>query len=294
LKGNGCKLIEIKQEIPGFNHFIGSWVYQGHTNFVVDVGPASSVDKLLEALTDMGMDRVDYVLLTHIHMDHAGGIAQFLDHFPMALAVCHEKGKKHVVDPSKLWEGSRKMLGEIAEAYGPPGPVKEERCLAHTEADIKDLTIIETPGHAIHHLAFSYEGNLFSGEAAGNYYVIKDTDYLRPATPPRFFLEVFLGSLDQLMALEDQHICYAHFGDAPGSHHMVERFRAQIFRWKEIVEEEMSVGPHDLPKRCLDRLLEKDPELRAFGLMDPDTQERERYFMTNSVRGYIGFLQNPD
>ena len=294
MKENGCTLVEIKQDIPGFNHFIGSWAYKGPINFVVDVGPASSVDKLVHALTEMGMDRVDYVLLTHIHMDHAGGIARFLEYFPMALAVCHEKGKKHIVDPSKLWEGSRKMLGEIAEAYGPPGAVKEERCISHTEADIKDLTIVETPGHAVHHLAFSYDGNLFSGEAAGNYYSVGDTDYLRPATPPRFFLKVFLGSLDKLMALEDQHICYAHFGDAPSSRQMVERFRAQIFRWKEVVEGEISGDPHDLPRRCVDSLLEKDPELRAFGLMDPHTQERERYFMTNSVRGYIGFLQNPD
>ena len=81
MKENGCKLIEIKQEIPGFNHFIGSWVYKGPINFVVDVGPASSVDKLIETLAEMGMDRVDYVLLTHIHMDHAGGIARFLECF---------------------------------------------------------------------------------------------------------------------------------------------------------------------------------------------------------------------
>jgi glyoxylase-like metal-dependent hydrolase (beta-lactamase superfamily II) len=294
VQGNGSRLIEIAQKMPGFNRFIGSWVYGGPVNFVVDVGPAYSVDRLIGTLTDMGMDRVDYVLLTHIHIDHAGGLARFLDHFPMALAVCHEKGKRHLMDPARLWEGSLKTLGEIAEIYGPPGAVEEERCLAHTEADIKDLTIVETPGHAVHHLAFSLGGNLFSGEAAGNYYRVKNTDYLRPATPPKFFLEVFLKSLDRLMTLEDQHMCYAHFGDAPSSHRMLQRFRAQIFRWKEIIQEEMGADTHDLPDRYVDKLLKTDPELKAFSLMDPETQKRERYFMANSVKGYIGFLRNPD
>jgi glyoxylase-like metal-dependent hydrolase (beta-lactamase superfamily II) len=292
LKADDCTLVEIEQQIPGFDRFIGAWVYRGKINLVVDVGPAHSVHHLIAALTEMDMDRVDYVLLTHIHIDHAGGVARFLEHFPMARVVCHEKGKKHVVEPSKLWEGSRKVLGEIADAFGPPEAVKEERCLAHTEVDIEGLTVVETPGHASHHLSFSYGGHLFSGEAAGNYYAVGETDYLRPATPPRFFLKVFLGSLDRLAALEDQHICYSHFGDAPSSRPMLERFRAQIFRWKQIVGEEMSRGPDDLIGTCVDSLLERDPDLRAFQVMDLDTQKRERVFMSNSVRGYVDFLQN--
>jgi glyoxylase-like metal-dependent hydrolase (beta-lactamase superfamily II) len=292
LQADACQLIEIKQAMPGFDHFIGSWLYTGDIHLVVDVGPASSVTNLIETLTDMGIDRVDYVLITHIHIDHGGGLAKFLEHFPMAQAVCHEKGKRHIVDPSKLWEGSQKMLGEVALAYGRPRPVPQERCLAHTEARIKELRVIETPGHAAHHLSFSYGGNLFAGEAAGNYYATMGTDYLRPATPPRFFLEVFLDSLDKLMALEDQHMCYAHCGDAPGSHAMLERFRAQIFRWKAVVEKEMLGGHDDVVTRCVETLLEKDPDLKAFQLMAPDTQDRERIFMRNSVKGYVDFLQN--
>jgi len=278
--------------MPGFDHFIGSWLHTGDINLVIDVGPASSVNNLIETLTDMGIDRVDYVLITHIHIDHGGGLAKFLEHFPMAQAVCHEKGKRHIVEASKLWQGSQTMLGEVALAYGCPGPVPEEKCLAHTKVDIKGLQVIETPGHAAHHLSFSYGGTLFSGEAAGNYYAITDTDYLRPATPPRFFWDVFLASLDKLQTLEDQHICYAHCGDAPSSDEMLERFRAQIFRWKDVVEKEMLGSSDDLVARCVERLLEEDPDLNAFQLMAPDVQKRERLFMSNSVRGYVGFLQN--
>jgi glyoxylase-like metal-dependent hydrolase (beta-lactamase superfamily II) len=257
----------------------------------VDVGPANSVHRLVEALAKMNMERVDYVLLTHIHIDHVGGLAKFLEHFPMAQVVCHDKAVRHLVDPSRLWEVSRKVLGKIADAYGPLTGVREEILIPHTQAHIENLTIIETPGHAPHHLSFSCMGHLFAGEAGGNYLCVADTDYLRPATPPRFFLKVFLETVDRLLALEDQHICYAHFGDAPSSRQMLKRFRAQVLRWKEVVEKERSAGPKDLIMRCVDRLLEKDPDLKAFALMDSDTQDRERFFMGNSVRGYIGFLE---
>lgn len=292
MKEDHCTLVEIKQRIPGFDHFIGSWVYRGDINFVVDVGPANSVSELIQALLQMNMERVDYVFLTHIHIDHAGGLEEFLKHFPMARVVCHDKGIRHLADPSKLWEGSRMILGEIAEAFGSPKAVKGEMCIPHTQAHTRDLVVIETPGHAPHHLSFSYKGNLFVGEAGGNYYSIQDMDYLRPATPPRLFLNVFWGSLDKLMGLEDQHICYAHFGDAPNSHQMLKRFRAQILRWKEVIQKEISAGSKDLIMRCINTLLKEDPDLKAFELMDPDMQDRERFFMANSVRGYIGFLQN--
>ena len=259
---------------------------------VVDVGPANSVGGLIETLMEMNIKRVDYVLVTHIHIDHAGGLGGFLEHFPKARVVCHEKGIRHLVDPSRLWEGSQKVLGEIAEAYGCPQAVKEEMCIPHAKARIINLAVIETPGHAPHHLSFSYGGNLFAGEAGGNYFSVLDTDYLRPATPPRFFLKNFLESVDRLMALEDQHICYAHFGDAQNSRRMLKRFRAQIFRWKELIQKEMSAGSDDLMMRCVNSLLEKDPDLKAFKFMEPDTQNRERFFVANSVRGYIEFLQN--
>jgi glyoxylase-like metal-dependent hydrolase (beta-lactamase superfamily II) len=292
LKEDYCELIEIKQRIPGFDHFIGSWVYRGDINFVVDVGPANSVSELTKALWQMKIERVDYVLLTHIHIDHAGGLGQFLEHFPMARVVCHDKGIRHLVDPSKLWEGSRQVLGEIAEAFGPFRPVKEEMCIPHTQAAIEDLDVIETPGHAPHHLSFSYHENLFAGEAGGNYYSVQGMDYLRPATPPRFYLKVFLETIDRLMALKEQRICYAHFGDAPDSTRMLKRFRAQILRWKEVVQKEIAGGSDHLLTRCVDRLLKEDPDLKAFELMDPDMQDRERFFMANSVRGYVEFLQN--
>jgi len=284
-------LIEVKQDRPGFNGFIGSWACVGDINMVVDVGPSNSVNRLIESLIAMKIDRVDYILITHIHIDHAGGLGHLLDHFPMARAICHEKGIRHLVDPSRLWAGSLKTLGEVAESYGPLKPVKQERLIPHTEADIKDIKIIETPGHAPHHISFSYGGDLFAGEAAGNYCAISGKEYLRPATPPIFLLEECLRSVDKLLALEEMPMFYGHFGNVESSYRLLKRFRHQLLRWNDIIKEEITIGDSNLSERCLESLLEKDPDLKTFELMDSDTQMRERFFLANSVRGYLGYLK---
>jgi glyoxylase-like metal-dependent hydrolase (beta-lactamase superfamily II) len=284
-------LLGIKQEWPGLDDFIGAWVCRDGVNIVVDVGPANSVNHLIGSLEEMNLDRVDFVLLSHIHIDHAGGLADFLDRYPMSKAVCHAKGLKHLINPSRLWAGSSKVLGNLAESYGPVKPVPPEKLIPHTEARVKGVRIIETPGHAPHHLSFAHGAQLFVGEAGGNYLFRQEHEYVRPATPPRFFMEEFLNSVERLMALEDQPICYAHFGRAGSSRNMLERFRNQLMRWKEIIEDEMSGTREGLEGRCIQRLLNVDPDLAAFRLMSSEQQEMERYFIGNSVRGYIGFLE---
>ncbi|MFH1480324.1 MAG: MBL fold metallo-hydrolase, partial [Pseudomonadota bacterium] len=246
----GPTMIELKQKRPGFSQFIGSWVLFEDIHFVIDTGPSNSVDQLIEALRKMNVDRVDFVLITHIHIDHAGGLADLFEHFPMAKAICHNIAVRHLADPSKLWAGSRKVLGDIAETYGPIKPVKAERLIPHGEANIQGLKIIETPGHAPHHISFSYKGHLFAGEAGGNFFSFQDQEYLRPATPPVFLLEECLKSIDNLIMEPDQLIYYPHFGMALSSHHYLRRFKAQLLRWKEIIQRVLSGGNMNPVERC--------------------------------------------
>jgi len=134
---------------------------------------------------------------------------------------------------------------------------------------------------------------LFVGEAAGNYLTVNGLDYLRPATPPRFFLDLFLKSIDRLLALEDQPICYAHFGEASNSHRMLNIFRDQLILWEAIIGEMVRRGGNkeDIIRSCVELLLEKDPNLAAFSIMDPDIQAREKVFMANGIRGFVEFLK---
>jgi glyoxylase-like metal-dependent hydrolase (beta-lactamase superfamily II) len=283
-------LMQIKQDMPGFDHFFGSWVSQGEINIVVDAGPASAAAGLVESLDAMGVNTVDYVFLTHLHIDHCGGLAELLDHYPMAKVICHENGLKYLPDPSKLWTASLAALGDVAEAYGPPKPVAKERIIPHKESNLKDLVVLETPGHAAHHLSFSYRNRLFAGEAGGNYLVVDGTEYLRPATPPRFFFDVCVQSIDKLLSMEDQPIYYAHFDRAESSHRLLRMFRDQLMQWKRVIYDQMQKDNDDLVRRCMDTLLAKDPNLKAFESMDTYAKKRERFFMVNSIKGFIGFF----
>ncbi len=284
-------LIEIPQDLPGFNRFIGSWACIGPVNFLVDVGPAGSAHRLIESLETLGMDRVDYILVTHIHIDHSGGLSQVLSRYPMAKVICHEKAIPLLTDPSKLWAGSLKVLKEKARMYGEPKPVAEDFLIPHTRCAVPGLGVIDTPGHAAHHLSFTCEDCLFVGEAGGNFMALDSGTYLRPATPPRFFMEAFLSSLDRLIALENRTLCYGHFGRSENSIEMLGRFRVQLLRWKDMILAELRKGEENIVLRCMTTLLEKDPELSRFGDMAPEFQERERFFLANSIMGFIEYLK---
>lgn len=287
-------LIEITQDMPGFNGFLGSWLCQDKLTFLVDVGPANSSGRLIKTLESIGITKIDFIFLTHIHIDHAGALADILKRYPMARVISHEKGIRFLVDPSKLWAGSLDVLGDTARGYGEPKPVAEEKVIPHSQFEMADLKVIETPGHAPHHLSFSYKGSLFAGEAGGNYFLVNSKNYLRPATPPRFFFDVFLKSLDRLLALDNQVICYAHFGIARDSHRLLDRFRKQLFRWNDIIYDQMQEGNENLVDRCMDALLENDPDLAAFTEMSSDSQKREKIFLTNSINGFIGFFREKE
>ena len=285
--------LPIKQDIPGFNPFFGSWVCQGEQNMVVDVGPANTAARLVDSMAAMGLERLDYVLLTHIHIDHGGALAEVLARYPEAKVICHNKGIPHLADPSKLYKGSLEVLGDLARTYGSPGPIAEDRLVSHTECQIDGLSVIETPGHALHHLSFTYQKRLYAGEAAGNYFIVGNREYLRPATPPRFFLNVFMKSVDRLLALEDQPIRYAHVAGAKSAHRLLKQFRDQLVFWESVIGESVTLGGQktDIIQNCVERLLKDDPNLAAFENMDANTQKRERTFMTNAVNGFVGFFE---
>ncbi len=277
---------------PGFDRFFCSWVARGDLTLLVDAGPARSADTLIQRLKVSGLKHVDYVLLTHIHLDHAGGLFRVLEAFPGARVVCHRKAVPHLVDPRRLWAGSLKVLGDMAEAYGAPLPVAEEALIAHDEADIENLHILETPGHAPHHISFSCEGTLFAGEAGGIYTRLEGGEILRPATPPRFYLEECLAGVDRLRDLKDQVICYAHFGKAESSRYMLERFHTQLLRWRDLLASVLRTRPDAGVGFCVNRLLESDPELEHVPDLAPEIRERERFFLRNSVEGYLEYLRS--
>jgi glyoxylase-like metal-dependent hydrolase (beta-lactamase superfamily II) len=293
-------LIDLDQPIPGHRRFISCWVRRaGDLDFIVDPGPRSTLPVLLDGLRRLGVDRLDFVLLTHVHLDHAGCAAEVLDAFPGSLVHCHAAGIEHLVEPARLWKGSLEVLGDKAAVYGEPTPVPAGRFASDEDLLARGIRPIPTPGHAVHHAAYLHDGVLFAGEAFGTSQGLPSGElYLRPATPPRFFLEQALASIDTLAALEPEPrlVAFAHHGSRPGARAIAGAAREQLLRWVAVARELLRDGEHDLEPRFFARLMELDPLYGQgrFDELDEDFQPRERHYLANTLLGIREYLErNP-
>ncbi|MBA7671691.1 Hydroxyacylglutathione hydrolase [subsurface metagenome] len=228
-------------------------------------------------------------------MDHVGGIGKAIKQMPNATVVVHRKGKPHLVDPAKLWEGSQQTLGELALKYGPIEPVPPDRILI-AEDGMKinlgevEIEVLSTPGHAPHHLSFldRNEGRLFVGEAAGSY--TEGVDAVRPATPPPSFnLEQALSSLDKLIRLAPRSLCYAHFGCAAGALDRLRYYKQQLILWGSLIadhlEEEASW------QDMCNEIQRRDDVLARINTLPSEQCRREFYFIKNSIRGFVDYFK---
>ncbi len=279
-------LIELNQNIRGFQQFVSAWLFRGHKRSVlVDPGPTSTISIVKQALRDLHVNWLDCILLTHIHIDHAGGTGMLMSTFPEARIICHPKGIPHMIDPEKLWRGSLAVLGEVAEKYGKIIKVHPNQISYENAVDKGSLhvDVIETPGHAAHHLSYLIDGLLFAGEAAGVHVVDRDISYLRPATPPRFIYDVYRGSILKLMELKAQYICFGHFGLHDDVDRVLQASLTQLDLWWDTVRRSVDLDE----EKIADILLGSDPQLARFGELSAPLRERERYFMKNSLKGML-------
>jgi glyoxylase-like metal-dependent hydrolase (beta-lactamase superfamily II) len=287
--------IVLTPPIKGFDHFIAAWLVQGpEAVYLVDVGPAVTVTQLTDALARLGVDHLDYICLTHIHIDHAGAIGHLARQFAETPVVCHPKGADHIVDPERLWQGTKKTLGDTARAYERMLPLSPERIATESDLAAAPFQLLDTPGHSPHHYAIAAAECLFAGEAGGVCLPLASGDvYLRPATPPRFFLETSLASIDRIMAAAPRTICYGHFGLQEDGMQMLARHRDQLLFWGKTLaaaRNERHSGSQENFEGLVDLMLRNDPNLTGFVQLAPEVQERERGFLLNSVKGFVGYL----
>ena len=256
-------LIDLKPR--GFENFSASYVIKGKKTAIVETGPRLTVENLLAGLKEIGIkkDEVDYVAVTHIHIDHAGGAGTLLPHLPNAQLLVHERGVRHLVNPEKLWISSLQVLADIAEMYGKFQPVPEERILIAKEGMVIDLgedielNVFEMPGHASHELSF-YEKNsqgIFPGDAAGIY--LNKFDVIIPTTPPPFHLEMSLSSIRRLVKMKPRWLYYSHFGPADDAVKKLETYAARLTLWGKIILEGIKNGENF--ETICERISEKDP-----------------------------------
>lgn len=269
----------------------------------VDVGTNDSVPYLLAALAELGIARaaVDYVLLTHVHLDHAGGAGRLMRELPNARAVLHPRGAPHMIDPSKLIAGSKVVYGpeRFARLYGELLPIPRERVQVAADGEritlgARTLELIHTPGHALHHYAVvdAAHASIFSGDTFGIAYPPLATargSFITPSTvPTQFDPEQHLASIDRMLAYRPESIYLMHFSRVTGVPRLAGLLKAQIGElarlarrhahaadrsgairagmlalWIELARREGST----LPDAGLERALAGDLELNTQGLI---------------------------
>lgn len=285
------ELIDLDMPSLGYTRFISAWLYRkGDRAFIVDPGPAATVDHLVKEIESRGVKKIDWVLLTHIHMDHAGGIGHLLERFPEARIACHEKAVRHLIDPEQLMEGSRKVLKAVAAAYGDIRPVPAGSVAAASTIDFEDgITVIPTPGHAAHHQCFVFRDMLFCGELFGVFCQLEDAFYLRPATPPRFVFEDFLDSMERVSPYADRKLCFGHYGSISKGADIFDASRRQLTLWVAVVRSHRASPDMDV---IINDLMAEDPLFARVIHLDEMHYQREMYFTKNSIRGILGYLEN--
>jgi glyoxylase-like metal-dependent hydrolase (beta-lactamase superfamily II) len=261
-------------------------VENGRAAFV-DTGTNDSLPAAQGALASLGLtaDSVDYVILSHIHLDHAGGAGAMMRAFPRARLVVHPRGARHMADPSKLVAGAAAVYGadEVRRLYGEVLPIAGDRIIEAThqlKVDLagRELVCLDTPGHAKHHLSLldRRSGHVFTGDTFGLSYRELDTDgrqFVFPTTTPIQFDPLALNaSLDLIMSYRPEAVYLTHFGQLKDVAAQVQQLRRQIDAHVAIARREKDAGQEKLARiraGLVDLLLD---EVKRFGSRLPDAE----------------------
>ncbi len=216
----GISLIDT--EALGSPRIVAAYLVTGKEKALIDMGYASSSPTVIQDLKRAGIadDGLDYLLPTHVHLDHCGSCGMLADIFPSSSVRTHPIGVPHLSDPTRLLKSAKQLFGDdLMRKYGEPCPIESKRVLA--VADNETITMgrglairaIWTPGHATHHLSYVLEGTgiVITGDAVGIHY--PDFPILIPTTPPPSFqLEQAIGSIERIRSFSPTRLLTPHFG----------------------------------------------------------------------------------
>jgi glyoxylase-like metal-dependent hydrolase (beta-lactamase superfamily II) len=205
-----------------------------------DCGPATTVEHLHAGLAEHGLELTDlrHLLLSHIHLDHAGAAGELVREHPGLTVWVSPIGAPHLVDPEKLVSSARRLFPNFDELWGTVTPLPE-RNVRLAEGDVLGWEAFPTPGHASHHVAYARDGTLLAGDAAG--VRIVPSDYVQPvAPPPDIDLEAWRNSVDEIERRTPERLALIHFGVVTDVPRHLERFRIELERWSRWVREGMT------------------------------------------------------
>jgi glyoxylase-like metal-dependent hydrolase (beta-lactamase superfamily II) len=260
--------------------FVVYLIKQSSSGVLIEPGPAAVIPDIEWMLKEIKIWELKYIIPTHIHVDHGGGVGRLAQIFPSAKIVVHRKAATHVIDPSRLIEGTKMLFGdEFEKCYGPILPVPEPNLMIVQDGDRlflnnRELTIIYTPGHAVHHISIFDDKvkGVFCGEAFGIREDAK-SPLLPSVAPPIFDTESYLSSIGRIMQRKPEFLFYSH-GDVRDN------------PWTQV--EEVSRNTKKLQKAVLDILKVENNLKKALILLEKYIQ---KHFGITVDKFYIkGFL----
>ena len=243
----GDDVFQIDTEQSGYPGITAGYLIRTSKPCLVETGTASSSETVISALRQLGIQQKDLatIVVTHVHLDHAGGAGHLTSHFAKSQLIAHERGARHLVDPSRLMASARRVFGTLLdEVMGELLPTPIERVVSLGDVgkiDLGDGRFLDTfyaPGHASHHIGLvdTSSGDLYVGDAAGVY--IQETKTQRPATPPPDFdLEITLKSIELFRSLAPKRLLFSHYGPVTEVDQTLDVSIEELRLWVELVKD---------------------------------------------------------
>lgn len=290
---------QISLPFQGESEIIGSYLLAGSNELaIIDPGPASTLEHLLGAILQVGFDPLDvtHLLVTHVHLDHAGAVGSLVRRLPKAQVYVHRKGAPHLLDTRKVVASASRIYGErMYELWGDIEPTPDQRLRVLDGDEVlnvagRRLEVHYTPGHAVHHIIFFdvHSGELFAGDVAG--VRLQGVDYVRPPTPPPDLdLEAWSASMDLMKRLQPDILYIGHFGAIKDTPRHLARLREKLYAWGDFILAAMRTGKDEA--EIIHMLIKHtEPELERIA---HDAHALARYeIATNypmTVQGYMRY-----
>jgi glyoxylase-like metal-dependent hydrolase (beta-lactamase superfamily II) len=257
---------------------------------VVDTGLGRNREYVYDLLDHLEIDP-EYVVPTHVHLDHAGGAGYLAERYPDSTVLTPKRGVEHLVDPSRLVAGTKAAVEDQWKYYDEPVPVAEDRIRALEGGDEihlgdRTLRVHHAPGHAPHHCFLHDDGDdvVFTADAAGIY--VPETGTVRPTSPPaQFHLEKSLADADAIAAIDPEVLCYGHFGSRPFHDGLMDEYKRTLVEWVEAVRQKRSELPDD--DAVVDYFMDHTDMVEVWGEEKARAEDR---LNTKGVLGYLDYV----
>jgi len=290
IKQHNSKLFWFDLEPNNEKEFITIYILKDEKITLIETGPACSHANLIKGINNAGLalSDIDFIVPTHIHLDHFGGGGHIMEVCHNAKAVVHPNATYHVSNIDKWWSGSLDFLGDVAELYGEPLPIPKERIISAEDGFKLDLgtstlDAVHTPGHAPHHITWINKESAFVGDSLGLWY--PEINKAFPVTPGYYRHDLALQSISYMSKLNIDELFYTHFGPRPAAGAFQQTIN-EFETWMSIVED--GINENLSSKEILDSLFLKQDGLK---LTDIKHGIHQRNTHLGSIEGMMGWIK---